>query len=223
MFQDYCSSHGKPCIPGSLYCGEACRDEDIQSCLEFNNNYEFISNLPPTIQKEQPSNYHYDYNQFEFESDHDNNIYNETETDKDLEFELNDFATSPPMENIFDDNFDNLNYQNQLRSSSISSTNSNTMLPLLYDCDFCKLSHLPSISCKAAIKQNNLSQLLSKNINQQNTTNININNNNNTDTDKVKTFENYEFNNLDFDNSIKNNHELIKSNYRKWLVDITSA
>lgn len=32
MFQDYCAAHGKPCPPGSLYCSEECRLEDIKEC-----------------------------------------------------------------------------------------------------------------------------------------------------------------------------------------------
>ena len=29
MFQDYCMAHGNPVIPGSLYCCDECRDQDI--------------------------------------------------------------------------------------------------------------------------------------------------------------------------------------------------
>lgn len=30
MFQDYCSAHGKPCLPNSLYCSEECKLLDQQ-------------------------------------------------------------------------------------------------------------------------------------------------------------------------------------------------
>lgn len=31
MFEDYCAAHGRPCIPGSLYCCEECRLEDLET------------------------------------------------------------------------------------------------------------------------------------------------------------------------------------------------
>lgn len=37
MFQDYCVAHGRPCVPGSLYCSDACRDQDIQACNHNNS------------------------------------------------------------------------------------------------------------------------------------------------------------------------------------------
>lgn len=37
MFQDYCVAHGKPCVSGSLYCSDECRDQDIQDCSRNNS------------------------------------------------------------------------------------------------------------------------------------------------------------------------------------------
>ncbi|CUM47288.1 uncharacterized protein AC631_01935 [Debaryomyces fabryi] len=35
MFQDYCMAHGNPVIPGSLYCCDECRDQDIDNNIYY--------------------------------------------------------------------------------------------------------------------------------------------------------------------------------------------
>mmetsp|Transcript_2562 Transcript_2562/g.2496 ORF Transcript_2562/g.2496 Transcript_2562/m.2496 type:complete len:137 (-) Transcript_2562:1643-2053(-) len=35
MFQDYCMAHGNPVIPGSLYCCDECRDQDIDNSIYY--------------------------------------------------------------------------------------------------------------------------------------------------------------------------------------------
>lgn len=33
MFQDYCLLHGMPCIPGTLYCSEECRMQELEEVI----------------------------------------------------------------------------------------------------------------------------------------------------------------------------------------------
>ncbi|EGV60488.1 hypothetical protein PSN45_001759 [Yamadazyma tenuis] len=52
MFEDYCSSHGKQCIPGSIYCSEECRIQDWEENFHFESDSE-----PEDAQPERPAQY----------------------------------------------------------------------------------------------------------------------------------------------------------------------
>lgn len=126
--------------------------------------------------------YYYDY-QFEYEDDYDDCLHSPTSV----------------VENPFDE--PELNYT--LRSSSVSSMDS----PFLYECDFCKLNHAPSISCEHANSNYTYTSKYPQ------SSPVSINNN---------VIESYLKNGQDaYQESIKSNHELILANYRKWLVNNT--
>lgn len=139
---------------------------------------------------ESKKNYHYDYN---YDYNNPSDLENEDDLYEDLPFS--------PMEPMIDD----LDSDYPLRSASLSSASSNES-SFLYECCLCNSTHSPNVSCNEVGFHDNffLNNLPIENYIQK------------------KNSENLppSLSSEDYQNSLKNNHELILSNYRKWLVNI---
>lgn len=116
----------------------------------------------------------------------------------DYQFEYEDDEAVDSPTSVVDNPFDESGFSYSLRSSSVSSMDS----PFLYECDFCKLNHAPTVSCEHA----NMNYTYTSKYPQSSS---------------PMSFKTNTVSQDAYQESIKSNHELLLTNYRKWLVSNT--